>query len=89
MQEGLQELPPTREQLEALRRERDEAKDALLRRRAEFDNFRKRSEREQQAAATEAAADASSGGSWKRSTTSSALSPRRRVRRTRCGTASS
>ncbi len=60
-QEGLQELPPTREQLEELRRERDEAKDALLRRRAEFDNFRKRSEREHQAAATEAAADAFRG----------------------------
>jgi molecular chaperone GrpE len=55
-EEGLQELPPTREQLDALRRERDEAKDALLRRRAEFENFKKRSEREQQAAATEAAA---------------------------------
>lgn len=54
--EGLQELPPTREQLEALRRERDEAKDALLRRRAEFENFKRRSEREQQAAAAEAAA---------------------------------
>lgn len=54
--QGLQELPPTREQLEALRRELDEAKDALLRRRAEFENFRKRSEREQQAVATEAAA---------------------------------
>ncbi len=55
-QEGLQELPPTREQLEALRRERDELKDDLLRRRAEFENFRKRSERDQQSAATEAAA---------------------------------
>jgi molecular chaperone GrpE len=53
---GLQELPPSREQLEALRHERDELKDTLLRRRAEFDNFRKRSEREQQVAATEAAA---------------------------------
>jgi molecular chaperone GrpE len=52
----LEELPPSPEQLEQLRRERDELKDALLRRRAEFDNFRKRSEREQQAAATEAAA---------------------------------
>ncbi len=54
--EGLQELPPTREQLEALRRERDEAKDALLRRRAEFENFRKRTEREQQTVAIESAA---------------------------------
>jgi molecular chaperone GrpE len=56
IEEGLQELPPTREQLDALRRERDEATDALLRRRAEFENFRKRSEREQQSAATEATA---------------------------------
>jgi len=55
--EGLQELPPTREQLETLRRERDLAQDALLRRRAEFENFKKRSDREQQAAATEAAAE--------------------------------
>ncbi len=54
---GLQELPPTREQLDALRRERDELKDALLRRRADLENFKKRAEREQQLAATEAASE--------------------------------
>ena len=53
---GLAELPPSREQLDALRSERDELKDALVRRRADFENFKKRSERDQQAAATEAAA---------------------------------
>jgi len=50
-------LPPaTREELESLRRERDELKEQLLRRRAEFDNFRKRMERERQNAGTDAAA---------------------------------
>ena len=53
---GLAEVPPSRAQLDGLRRERDELKDALVRRRADFENFKKRSEREQQAAATEAAA---------------------------------
>lgn len=46
----------TPEQLESLRRERDELKEQLLRRRAEFDNFRKRVEREQQQAGEEAVA---------------------------------
>jgi len=50
-------LPPaTREELESLRRERDELKEQLLRRRAEFENFRKRVERERQNAGTEAVA---------------------------------
>ncbi len=50
-------LPPaTREELESLRRERDELKEQLLRRRAEFENFRKRVERERQSAGTEAVA---------------------------------
>jgi molecular chaperone GrpE len=48
--------PLTREQVEALRRERDELADQLLRKRAEFDNFRKRVERERQAAGVDAAA---------------------------------
>jgi molecular chaperone GrpE len=48
--------PLTREEVEALRRERDDLADQLLRRRAEFDNFRKRVERERQAAGTDAAA---------------------------------
>jgi molecular chaperone GrpE len=38
--------PLTREALEALRRERDELHDQLLRRRADFENFRKRVERD-------------------------------------------
>lgn len=50
-------LPPaSREELESLRRERDELKEQLLRRRAEFENFRKRAERERQHAGTEAVA---------------------------------
>jgi len=50
-------LPPaTRQELESLRRERDELKEQLLRRRAEFENFRKRVERERQNAGTEAVA---------------------------------
>jgi molecular chaperone GrpE len=52
-----QPLPPaTRVELEALRRESDELKEQLLRRRAEFDNYRKRVERERQQAGTEAVA---------------------------------
>jgi len=42
--------------LEALRRERDDLKDALLRRRAEFDNYRRRAERDRGSAAAEAEA---------------------------------
>ncbi len=53
---GLEPAPPTREQLETLERELTETKDLLLRRRAEFENYRRRSERDQQAAADEAAA---------------------------------
>lgn len=48
--------PATREELESLRRERDELKEQLLRRRAEFENFRKRVERERQQAGTDAVA---------------------------------
>jgi molecular chaperone GrpE len=48
--------PLTREEVEALRRERDELADQLLRKRAEFDNFRKRVERDRQAAGVDAAA---------------------------------
>ena len=40
----------------ALRRERDELKDALLRRRADFENYRKRVERDRSTAAVEAEA---------------------------------
>jgi molecular chaperone GrpE len=48
--------PLSREEVEALRRERDELADLLLRKRAEFDNFRKRVERDRQAAGVDAAA---------------------------------
>jgi molecular chaperone GrpE len=55
---GLEETPQSAaESLEALRRERDELKHALLRRRADFENYKKRVERDQQAAARDAAAD--------------------------------
>jgi len=46
----------TREEIEALRRERDELREQLLRKRAEFENFRKRLERDRQQAWTDAAA---------------------------------
>jgi molecular chaperone GrpE len=42
--------------VEALRQERDELKDMLLRRRADFENYRKRVERDRQLAATDAEA---------------------------------
>ena len=47
--------PPTREEIEALRRERDELRDQVLRRRAEFENYRRRVERDKQQAAVDAA----------------------------------
>lgn len=55
---GLEPVPAgPQAELEALRRERDELKDALLRRRADFDNYKKRAERDQQTAARDLAAD--------------------------------
>jgi molecular chaperone GrpE len=45
------------DELEALRRERDELRDALLRRRAEFENYRRRVERDRGTAAADAEAD--------------------------------
>jgi molecular chaperone GrpE len=48
--------PLTREQVEDLRRERDDLQDQLLRRRAEFENYRKRVERDRQQAGTDAVA---------------------------------
>ena len=48
--------PLTREEVEALRHERDELADQLLRKRAEFENFRKRVERDRQAAGVDAVA---------------------------------
>jgi molecular chaperone GrpE len=46
----------TREEVEALRRERDELREQLLRKRAEFDNYRKRVERDRQQAGVDTAA---------------------------------
>jgi molecular chaperone GrpE len=55
---GLAPVPSTPQaEIEALRRERDELKDALVRRRADFENYKRRVERDQQAAAKDAAAD--------------------------------
>jgi len=52
---GLAEgVPP--DPLEALRQERDDLKDALLRRRAEFENYRRRVDRDRSSAATDAEA---------------------------------
>jgi molecular chaperone GrpE len=51
----------TREETEALRRERDELREQLLRKRAEFENYRKRVERDRQQAGTDAAADVLKG----------------------------
>jgi len=53
---GLAESPPPEDEKEALRRERDELKDTLLRRRADFENYRKRVERDRNQAATDAEA---------------------------------
>jgi len=52
---GLAESTPP-DPVEALRQERDDLKDALLRRRAEFENYRRRVERDRGSAATEAEA---------------------------------
>jgi molecular chaperone GrpE len=55
--EGSREQEPTPAgDVEALRREVSELKDALLRRRADFENYRRRVERDREAAATEAEA---------------------------------
>ena len=50
-------MPPTPEELDALAAERDELRDLLLRKTAEFDNYRKRVDRERQTTAQTAAAD--------------------------------
>jgi molecular chaperone GrpE len=52
------EAPP---ESEALKRERDELKDQLLRRRADFDNYRKRVERDKELATLEARAQILAG----------------------------
>jgi molecular chaperone GrpE len=48
--------PLTREQVEEMRKERDDLRDQLLRRRADFENYRKRVERDRQQAGVDAAA---------------------------------
>jgi molecular chaperone GrpE len=48
--------PLTREQVEDLRRERDDLRDQLLRRRAEFENYKKRVERDRQQAGMDSVA---------------------------------
>jgi molecular chaperone GrpE len=58
---GLEEVPGTsepglEEELDALRTERDALRDAVLRRRADFENYRKRVERDRHTAAQEALA---------------------------------
>jgi len=48
--------PLTRDQVEELRRERDDLRDQLLRRRAEFENYKKRVERDRQQAGMDSVA---------------------------------
>lgn len=50
-----------REQVEALRKERDDLRDQLLRKRAEFENYRKRVERDREQSATDATASVLKG----------------------------
>ncbi len=50
------EAPSPEEELEALRRERDELREAVLRRRADFENYRRRVERDRHTAAQDALA---------------------------------
>ncbi len=54
--EGTPLAPLDREQVEALRKERDDLRDQVLRKRAEFENYRKRVERDRQQAGVDAAA---------------------------------
>jgi len=51
------EPPPSAELVATLARERDDLRDQLLRRRADFENYRRRVERDRQAAGQEAIAD--------------------------------
>jgi len=53
----VQPMPPLdREGVEALRKERDELRDQILRKRAEFENYRKRVERDRELSAADATA---------------------------------
>ena len=53
---AVEPAPLSPEAVEALRRERDDLRDQLLRRRADFDNFRKRVERDRAQAGTDSVA---------------------------------
>ncbi len=53
---GLEAVEPPATELEALRKERDELRDQLLRRRAEFENYKKRVERDRSQAGVDASA---------------------------------
>jgi molecular chaperone GrpE len=53
---GVEPAPEAEDASASLRRERDELKEALLRRRAEFENYRKRVERDRASSALEAEA---------------------------------
>jgi molecular chaperone GrpE len=53
--------PLSREEIEAIRRERDDLQDQLLRKRAEFENYRKRVDRDRQQAASDAATEVLTG----------------------------
>jgi len=54
---ALEPLPPTPADVAALKAERDDLKDQLLRRRADFENYRKRVERDRQQTFQDALAD--------------------------------
>jgi molecular chaperone GrpE len=58
---GLEAAATTAEEADALRRERDDLRDQLLRRRADFENFRKRAERDRETLAVEARAQILTG----------------------------
>jgi len=58
---GLEAVAPAAEETNALRRERDDLRDQLLRRRADFENFRKRAERDRDQLAQEARAQILTG----------------------------
>ena len=53
---GLEPVAPTYEELEAVRKERDELRDQVLRKRADFENYRKRVERDREQAARDTTA---------------------------------
>ena len=78
-QEPQRPRPPNRPSLDELRRERDALQDRLLRTAAEFDNYRKRVERDRRELSEFAAADAMLETCCRSSTTSSAPCRRRPV----------